>query len=216
LRLEVLVAFLFLKHPPVDGGKGDPMKPDARRERLLLEEVGDELVLYDLRRHRVHQLNRTAALVWQHCDGQRTVAELTKLLQNELDPAINEVLVWQALERLGKAHVLREPLPRQAGAARLTRRQALRKLGQTAALALLMPVITSILAPSPLRADGENNCDNHPCEDACEDQCKKDKDCPKSTPVCRLLSCTRSGCTRCTQRRCTKKSTTSGVGGGDD
>jgi hypothetical protein len=64
-----------------------------------LEEIGDELVIYDLQRHRAHQLNRTAALVWQHCDGQKTVAELTKIVQNELDPAITEALVWQAVER---------------------------------------------------------------------------------------------------------------------
>jgi hypothetical protein len=182
-----------------------------------LEEIGDELVIYDLQRHRAHQLNRTAALVWQHCNGQRTVAELCKILQDELDPAIQEVLVWQALERLGRSHLLREPRPRQAGAARMTRRQALRKLGQVAALALLMPAVTSILAPAPLRAD-QHDCDKNPCTRACKDQCKKDKDCPKGNPVCRLQACSNPTCVGCTQMKCTKTVTGSRKGddGGDD
>jgi len=73
------------------------------------------LILYDVQRHRVHQLNRTAALVWQHCDGQKTVTELRKLLQQELDPAVDDTLIRQALERLGKAQLLRERLPRRHG-----------------------------------------------------------------------------------------------------
>src|SRR5207245_4978016 len=122
------------------------MKPDARRERLLLEEVGEELVVYDLERHRAHQLNRTAALVWQSCDGHKTVADLKRVLQDELNPAADEVIVWKALDRLGKARLLREPITRPAG---MTRRQALGKFGRGAALALLVPVVTSITAPTP-------------------------------------------------------------------
>src|SRR5262245_14317764 len=106
------------------------MRPDARREQLLLQEVGEEFVVYDLQRHRVHQLNRSAALVWRSCDGHKTVADLTKLLKMELDPAADEAIVWKALDGLGKARLLREPV-RQTGAASMTRRQALRKFGRT-------------------------------------------------------------------------------------
>src|SRR5438128_2933171 len=99
------MAFTFPKHPPLRGGKGVPMRPEARREDLLLEEVGDEFVIYDLQRHRVHQLNRAATLVWQSCDGRKTVAQLRRILQNELNPAADDAIVWQALDRLGKAHL---------------------------------------------------------------------------------------------------------------
>ena len=122
------------------------MRPDARRERLLLEEVGDELVIYDLQRHRAHQLNRTAALVWQRCDGQKTVAELTKTLaerdwiRRSMKPSLGRrSSSWERPICCGNL------LPRRAGTARMTRRQALRKLGKTAALALLVPAVTSIL-----------------------------------------------------------------------
>jgi hypothetical protein len=188
------------------------MRPDARRDGLLFEEVGDELVIYDLQRHRAHQLNRTAALVWRHCDGQKTIAELTQIVQDGLDPAIQEALVRQALEQLGRARLLQEPLPRRAGAARLTRRQALRKLGKTAALALLVPAVTSIFAPAPLSA-GVNSftCNSNPCVNACADKCSSNADCPPGNPVCALLSCPNPNCP-CMQRRCTKSPTRSRMG----
>jgi hypothetical protein len=184
------------------------MRPEARSERLLLEEVGNELVIYDLQRHRAHQLNRTAALVWQSCDGHKTIAELRKLLQTELDPGIDDSIVWQALERLGKAHLLREPPPRRDSTARITRRQALRKFGQTAALALLVPAVTSIYAPAPLAA-GTFTCNSPPCSNACRNLCTTDANCPPGNPVCRLLTCSNPNCggVGCMQRRCTKQTT---------
>src|SRR5713101_4997957 len=123
------------------------MRPHARRKDLLVEKVGDEVVIYDLERQRLHQLNPAAALVWQSCDGRKTVAELKMILQKELSPAADEAVVWKALDRLGKAHLLKEPVRQLAG---MTRRQALGSFGRAAALALLAPVITSIAAPTPV------------------------------------------------------------------
>jgi hypothetical protein len=181
------------------------MRPEARRERLLFEDLGEEVVLYDVQRHRAHQLNRTAALVWRNCNGRRTVAELRKILQTELDPAIDEVIVWQALDQLGKAHLLREPGRRPGGATAMTRRQALGRLGRTAALALLAPVVTSVTA-SPLLAGSQFLCDEAPCINACAPLCTSDADCPSGNPACRLLACNNPNCP-CSQMRCTKAQT---------
>lgn len=178
------------------------MKPEARRERLLLEEVGDELVVYDVQRHHAHQLNRAAALVWRCCDGRKTVADLKKVLQKELNPAADEAIVWRALDRLEKAHLLRETLPRSAG---LTRRQALGKFGQTAALALLVPAVTSITAPAPLQADIHYLCNRRPCTSACKDECGADKDCSDDKPFCRMGTCTQGRCRGCPQMQCTSE-----------
>lgn len=181
------------------------MRPDARRDRLLLEEVGEEVVVYDLQHHRAHRLNHTAALVWRSCDGRKTVADLRKVLRHELNPAADEAIVWKALDRLGKAQLLR--LPRASAAAGMTRRQALGKFARGAALAFLVPVVTSIIAPTPLWAgDRDFACDEPPCKNACKDKCKRDKDCPKSNPLCKLLSCNNSNCP-CMQKRCTKQKT---------
>lgn len=127
------------------------MRPHARKDGLLVQEVGDELVIYDQERHRAHRLNQTAALVFRHCDGQTTVKELATLLQTELDVPADEEMVWLALDRLDKAHLLRERLTRPAGVAGVSRRQVVRRLAKTAALALL-PVVTTLMAPTPAMA----------------------------------------------------------------
>jgi hypothetical protein len=88
----------------------------------------------------------------------------------------------------------------------MTRRQALHKLGQTAALTLLAPAVISIVAPAPLAAH-THSCFTTPCVNACSDRCTTDADCPPGNPVCRLLSCSNPNCVECTQRRCTKQAT---------
>ena len=67
--------------------------PLARSEGLLVEELGDETLVYDRESHEAHCLNRSAALVWRHCDGTTTVADMVSLLQQELDIPADESMV---------------------------------------------------------------------------------------------------------------------------
>ena len=50
--------------------------PFARKREghLVIDELPDEVLVYDLDRHKAHCLNQTAALVWQHCDGKMAIA----------------------------------------------------------------------------------------------------------------------------------------------
>ena len=120
----------------------------ARRERLLVREVEDELVVYDLERHRAHSLSRAAALIWRHCDGRATVTELAALLQRELDVAHDETVVWMALRRLGKAHLLQEHVTVPAQAVSCSRRELMRRMAVIGGLSL----VSSILVPGPAQA----------------------------------------------------------------
>ena len=61
--------------------------PRARQEKLLVHELTDEVLVYDLKRHKAHSLNKTAALVWQRCDGKSGVTEITRLLEGSEVPA---------------------------------------------------------------------------------------------------------------------------------
>jgi len=130
------------------------MNPKARQDDLLIEEVADELVVYDRQRSRAHSLNRTAALVWRHCDGQRSIADLAALLRAELDPVADEDLVLVAIDRLEAIHLLEEPFGRTADQARTSRRQVVRKVGRVGVLTLLLPVVTTLVAPTPAQAWG--------------------------------------------------------------
>ncbi len=138
-----------------------PMKPQVRKDGLVVKELPDEMLVYDLERHRGHCLNPTAALVWKRCDGQTSVKEIATLLQKELKTPpgkpgkprkVDEKLVWLALDRLGKAHLLEERLSPPPEGARFARRELVRKLGLVGGLTVLLPLVTSIVAPTPAEA----------------------------------------------------------------
>jgi hypothetical protein len=128
------------------------MTPRARQDGLLSETVENELVVYDIERHKAHRLNRTAALVWRHANGERSVADMAALLQQELGPVADEDLVWCTLDRLSAAHLMAEPGRRPVETARASRRQFVRKVGLVGTLTLLLPAVTSIVAPTPAEA----------------------------------------------------------------
>lgn len=128
------------------------MFPEAQQEKLLVHEVGDELVIYDQERQHAHRLNRTAALLWRHCDGETSIAALAAVLARELGLPADESLVWLTLDQLDKSRLLRERMPRKGIPAAMTRRQLVRRLGLTGALAVLAPVVRTIAAPAPATA----------------------------------------------------------------
>lgn len=53
----------------------------ARREGIEINPVTDGYLVYDPVRDRVHQLNRTAALVFELCDGDTSTADIARTLQ---------------------------------------------------------------------------------------------------------------------------------------
>ena len=112
------------------------MEPQARRDRLITQSVGDELVVYDEERHVAHRLNLPAAAVWRLADGHRTVSDLAALLQEELGGSVDEGLVYVALDELQTANLLSSGVPPEME--RVSRRQMI------ATLATLLPVVASI------------------------------------------------------------------------
>jgi hypothetical protein len=51
-----------------------------RRDGLVTELFDDELVVYDPSVPALHLLNATATMVWQECDGERTVEAIATVL----------------------------------------------------------------------------------------------------------------------------------------
>jgi len=127
------------------------MFPQARQDKLLVREMGDEVVVYDLERHRAHCLTRTTALIWRLCDGQTTVAELTGRVEQELKSKVDEEVVWLVLNRLEQAHLLRELLLRPCEIAGISRRQAI-SVGLAGAASLLLNAcgVESVTTPTPV------------------------------------------------------------------
>ena len=45
-------------------------RPVARQEGLVIQEMPDEVLVFDLKTNKAHCLNETAAFVWKACDGK--------------------------------------------------------------------------------------------------------------------------------------------------
>lgn len=126
------------------------MTPRARQDDIVVTDLSDEVLVYDLKTHEAHNLNRTAALVWRHCDGRTTVRGLAAVLERELGAPAGEEVVWLSLRQLDKAHLLREPLPASDSPARYSRQRLLCKTAIGGAI--LLPVVASIVAPTAAHA----------------------------------------------------------------
>ncbi len=113
--------------------------PLARAEELVVEEIGDERLVYDLRVNRAHSLSTTAAQVWQRCDGKTHVASVAA------DLGIDAATVTRALDELDSCDLL-DTGP-ALGATRRELGIKIAKVGGTIAAA---PLILSLTAPPAL------------------------------------------------------------------
>jgi hypothetical protein len=124
------------------------MFPQARQHALTVRELADETLVYDQERHKAHCLNATAALVWRHCDGRTSPADLARIVAAELAIPSGEEVVALALEHLARRHLLEQP-PEHPGESRISRRETLKKLAIAAAsLPIILTITTKAAAQS--------------------------------------------------------------------
>jgi hypothetical protein len=129
--------------------------PSARKDGLVVQTLGSEVLVYDTERHKAHSLNANAALIWGHCDGKRTLNDLTALLKAEnsernLNVDQSRDLVLVALDQLEDADLLETKFDLSAGFKRMSRRQLMKAAGVAALVAI--PVVSSIVAPTAAHA----------------------------------------------------------------
>lgn len=122
-------------------------RPKARTDRLVVKNVADEVLIYDLERHRAYSLNPTAAAVWRGCDGTRTAAEIAEATRGGAVP-VSVDAVRYALDTLARARLLASRI-RETG---MTRRELMRRLGASAAA---LPLVLAISAPTPASAQSQ-------------------------------------------------------------
>lgn len=109
------------------------------------EQLGDEASVYEWTRTEVHSLNPTAARIWNLCDGVLTDAEIAERLRSESGLPQAEEVVRFALAEFARRHLLADEIVTSVP----SRRALLMRLGKATAL---LPVVTSIVAPTPLQA----------------------------------------------------------------
>ena len=122
-------------------------EPRARTNRLVTRDLGDELLVYDLERHKAYCLNQVAMQVFRHCDGETTIPDMALRIGNALGLPVDEQAVRLGLVRLEKAHLLDSPV---AQILHTSRREMLRTLGRAAAV--VVPLVTAITVPTSAQA----------------------------------------------------------------
>ena len=126
------------------------MHPKARSEDILVRELDGDFIVYDEDAGRAHELNGAAACVWRHCDGETPVSGLAAALGAETELPADEEVVHLALVQLSKAGLLEGP--QSAFTARVSRRQLIQRLGLAGSVTLLLPMVGSLVVPSPAMA----------------------------------------------------------------
>jgi hypothetical protein len=128
--------------------------PTARKTGLVIQEVPDEVLVFDLESNKAHCLNNTAAMVWKSCDGKMSVPEIAKFIEKQTGKSVDDDLVWLAIDQLNENQLLdggtESPFKGHS------RREAIKKIGLASMIAI--PVVASLVAPQSALANLSCTC----------------------------------------------------------
>lgn len=128
------------------------MKPLALQEGVIVQPLGNELLVYRQDRDEAHCLNSLTALIWKSSDGTRGLAELTALVRREAQADADDALVLSALECLSQAGLLREDVVTTPARGGVSRRDLLRRVCVNGGMIAASAAVISLLAPTPAQA----------------------------------------------------------------
>jgi hypothetical protein len=144
--------------------------PICRKTDIVVQEIESEFLIYDLKINKAYCLNETSAMVYQLCDGKRTVAEISDLMSSRLNALVSEDFVYLALRELERENLLEDNQQFEDKFAGMNRREIVKKVGLTSMIAL--PLISSVIAPPAASAQSGPIC---PMSGECY---------PAGTPIC--------------------------------
>lgn len=128
--------------------------PIARKDGLVIQEMPEEVLVYDLNTNKAHCLNQTAAFVWKSCDGNKSVSDITNLFTDQTGKQVNEDLIWLAIDQLSEKDLLEMSLAPDFNGQ--SRREVIKKIGLAAVVAL--PLVASLTAPTSVLAAASCAC----------------------------------------------------------
>jgi hypothetical protein len=128
-------------------------KPKTRQDNVIAEDVQGECVIYDSSNKKAHHLNSTLSWVWKHSDGTRTIDDLAAAMQRDMGYDDAPKIIASGLKQLADANLLEaESIDLNAIApvdSTVSRRSVM------AGAAIVAPMISSILAPTPAAAKSQ-------------------------------------------------------------
>jgi hypothetical protein len=148
--------------------------PKGRENDIVVQQLKDEVLIYDLTTNKAFCLNETSAAIWNLCDGNSSVSDITKQVSKQLKSPVTEDFVWLALDGLKKENLIENETQFSTLFEGLSRREAIRKVGLGSMIAL--PMISSLIAPTAahaqsagaaLAANGATCTANADCNSTC-------------------------------------------------
>ena len=130
------------------------IQPKCRQNDLVIQHLNGEVLIYDLAVHRAFCLNEASALVWQACNGQNTISDISHAVSKNLKTTVGDDFVWLALERLKKEDLITDGDEIKPDFNGLSRREVIKRIGLSSMVAL--PMIASLVAPSAIHAASTN------------------------------------------------------------
>lgn len=183
--------------------------PKAKNTDIVVQEVGREILIYDLLTNKAYKLNETSAVVFNHCDGLTAFDELKRRYR------FTDDLIYLALGELNKENLL-EDQSFASPLAGISRREAVKRVGLATMIAL--PVISSVIAPTSTQAQsivtlangqfcsGNNQCTSRQCgQQGFGPYCCSADDnetCATSNDCCSGVACTNNVCCQGAGRTC--------------
>ena len=153
-----------------------PIKPQAKTDNLVVQDLSNEVLIYNLENNKAYSLNETTTLVWQNCDGTKDISAIAKELEKKLNQNIPDELVWLALDSLKNENLVSFAKATPSVLAGFNRREAIKRVGFATLAAL--PLLTSVMAPTAAHAQSGATAEvceacskkNDPCFNICEDE----------------------------------------------
>lgn len=135
------------------------MHPCARSERLLIENIDDETVIYDEESKTAHALKPLAAAVFLYADGKNSLGEIAELASYRLGTAVSEAQISEAVTELDECALLDVPELEDG----VSRRDALKRFGAVGVAAGAGTMLISSIAAPIASAGIANNGANYVC-----------------------------------------------------
>jgi len=126
----------------------ETIKPKTRGENIVVQKIEKETLIYDLTTNEAFCLNETSTLVYELCDGNRSVTEIAAELSDREKFPVDADFVGFAIAQLAERGLLESGEIDSFGG--ISRRKLIRKIGLTS-LAVL-PTIGLVVSPSAISA----------------------------------------------------------------
>ncbi len=77
-----------------------------KKDKIVIKNIGNELVLYNAETKAIHVLNNTSSMVWEYCDGKHNLEMIENKIREKFKVSSAEDIKYDIRETLNKFNEL--------------------------------------------------------------------------------------------------------------